>query len=190
MANEDRIHLNFESVAREKFAFLNGLGFLEVEASPTLIRYRKGDVEVDVYHGRQSYEIAAGISYLGVRYQFSDFIRAVDPIFAKQYRHAQASTVDGVFSGLEDLSTLMQRYGNKAFQGDPTFYSELEKKHQVWLDEYWLDQLAHQLRPKAEAAFHQGDYASAVELYSRIQARLSPAEIKKLALAERRCKRD
>ena len=46
---QDRAHLNFQSAVREKFAFLNDLGFSEIEALPTLVRYRKDDVEVDVY---------------------------------------------------------------------------------------------------------------------------------------------
>lgn len=188
MSDQDRGHLHFESVAREKFAFLHGMGFSMSESLSTLVRYQKDDVEVDVYHGRQSYEIAAGISYLGTRYEFANIIRAVDPTAAQQYHHPQTSTPDGVVAGLEELTSLMKNYGTAALQGDPLFFSELEKKQKVWVDDYWLDMLAGQLRPKAEEAFRCGDYTVAADLYSRIRTRLSLAEMKKLTIAEERSK--
>ena len=80
----------------------------------------------------------------------------------------------------------MKHYGTAALRGDPLFFSELEKKRKVWADDYWLDGLARQLRPKAEEAFRRGDYTAAVDLYDRIRTRLSPAEIKKLAIAKER----
>jgi len=186
MPEQDRAHLNFESAARERFGFLNDLGFSEIEAHPTLIRYRKDGVEVDVYHGRLSYEIGAGISYLGTRYAMAEIIRAVDPEAAKRYGGALTSTAEGVVAALEELSSLMKCYGVAALRGDPQFFSTLEEKHKIWVEDYWLDGLARQLRPQADEAFHRGDYSKAAELYARIRDRLSPAEIKKLALAEKR----
>lgn len=184
MSDQDLERLHFEDVVRDKLAFLSGLGFSEFESLPTLVRYRKDDVEVDVYHGRQSYEIAAGISYFGTRYEFGDIIRAVDPTVAQQYRHAQASTPEGVVAGLKELTLLMKHYGTAALRGDPLFFTELEKKKKIWVDDYWLDMLAGQLRPKAEEAFRCGDYISAADLYGRIRTRLSPAEMNKLTISE------
>lgn len=186
MPAQDRAHLNFESAVRERFAFLNDLGFSEVESLPTLVRYRKDGVEVDVYHGRQSYEIGAGIAYLGTRYEMAEIIRVGDPAAAKRYRNAVTSTTEGVVAGLEELRSLLMRYGVSALRGDSQFFSILEEKHKVWVEEYWLDVLADQLRPQADEAFHRGDYLMAAELYARIRSCLSPAEIKKLALAEER----
>jgi hypothetical protein len=189
MSEQDRAHLNFEGVARGRFAFLKELGFSEIEALPTLIRYRKDDVDVDVYHGRRSYEIGAGISYLGTRYAMAEIIRAVDPEAAKRYGGALTSTAEGVVAGLEELSSLMQRYGAAALRGDPQLFSTLAEKHKVWVADYWLDGLAQQLRPQADQAFHRGDYPKAAELYAQIRDRLSPSEIKKLQIAEERSKR-
>jgi len=186
MSEQDRPHLNFEAVARTCFAFLSEFGFSEIEALPTLIRYRKNGVEVDVYHGRRSYEIGAGISYLGRRYALAEIIRAVDAEAAKQYGGALASTTEGVLAALKELSSLMQRYGTAALRGDPEFFLTLAEKQKVWVAEYWLDGLAQQLRPQAEEAFNRGDYSKAAELYAQIRDRLSPAELKRLALADKR----
>ena len=189
MSEQDRAHFNFEGVARERFAFLNELGFSEIEALQTLIRYRKVDVEVDVYHGRRSYEIGADISYLGIHYEMESIIRAVDPEAAKRYRHAQSSTAEGVVAGLEKLSLLMQRYGAAALRGDPQFFSTLAEKRKVWMADYWCDLRAQQVRPQANQAFHRGDYSKAADLYAQIRDRLRPSEMKKLQIAEERSKR-
>ena len=186
---QERAHLNFASAVREKFAFLNDLGFSEIEGLSTLVCYRKDDVEVDVYHGRRSYEIGAGISYLAARYEMADIIRVVDPDAAKRYGGAMASTREGVVAGLEELCSLMKRFGVAALRGDPQFFATLEEKREVWRKDYWLDGLARQLRQQADDAFHRGDYSRAAELYARIRDRLSPAEIRKLTLAEQRSQR-
>jgi len=47
-----RSELNFGRVAKERFAGLEGAGFRQIESSPTFVRYRQGDIDVDIYHGR------------------------------------------------------------------------------------------------------------------------------------------
>jgi hypothetical protein len=90
---------------------------------------------------------------------------------------------------LEELGSLLKRYGASAVRGDPHFFSTLEEKRKVWVEEYWLDGLARQVRPQAEEAFRLGDYTKAAELYSRFRSRLSSVEAKKLEFAEGRAKR-
>ena len=189
MGMPDRTHFNFETKVRRAFAFLEELGFAEIEALPTLVRYRKEGIEVDVYHGRQSYEVGAGVTAFGARYPISAIIRATDSQAFKQFRYATVSTSEGVTSALEELSSLMKRYGTAALRGTPKFFSMLEEQQKLWSEEYALDVLARQLWTQADEAFRRGDYSMAADLYARIRARLSPAEVKKLALAEERCKR-
>jgi hypothetical protein len=181
----DRSYLSFEIKVRKAFAFLGNLGFSEIEALPTLVRYRKGNVEVDIYHGRQSYEIGAGVTAFGTRYAISELIRVIDPEVANQFRYSKATTPEAMVSGLEGLSSLMKRYGSVALRGDSQFISMLEKQRKCWAEEYALDVLAEQIRPQADEAFRRKDYSIAVELYSRIRQRLSPAELKKLSFAEK-----
>ena len=184
----DHSQLCFVEKARTAFAFLADEGFMEAEALPTLVRFRKDDIEVDVYHGRKSYEIGGGISISGTRYSMSEVMRVGDPDVAKNYRNTVATTPETVTGGLEELSGLLQRYGTAALRGDSHFFLVLGEQRKQWANEYALDVLVDQLRPQAEDAFRRGDYSKAAELYSRIRERLSPAEIKKLALAEGRCK--
>jgi len=189
MSTQDRSGLYFERKVRGAFMFLEKLGFAPVEALSTLVRYRNDDIDVDVHHGRQSYEVGAGVTGFGVRYAMSEVIRVTDPEAAKVYRNTVATTPAVVAEGLEELSALMKRYGAAALRGDPQFFSALAKQREQWSEDYALDVLADQLRPQADEAFRRGDYSTAAELYGRIRVRLSPAETKKLALAEDRSKR-
>lgn len=183
MVAPDRSHLSFENQVRKWFAFLNNFGFSEIEALPTLVRYQNGDVEVDIYHGRQSYEIGAGITFSGTRFAMSELLHASDPEALMEFRYATATTPEGVCSALEELSSLMKRYGNVVLKGESQFISTLEKQREQWSKDYALDVLARQLRPKASEAFRQKKYSTAADLYSRIRERLSPAEVKKLNFA-------
>ncbi len=179
-----RADFNFEELVKEAFAFLDDLGFSVIEESSTLVRYRKNSVEVDIYHGRQSYEIGAGITAFGARYAISEIIETLDPNTADQFRYPMATTRRGIVIGLELLSSLMERFGKGALKGDSDVFAKLERQRKRWSEKYELEVLAEQLRPKAQAAFRRKDYPTAADLYSRIQECLSPSEIKKLRFAE------
>lgn len=182
----DRSLFHFIPSVRGAFSFLMDAGFTEVEALPTLVRYRKDDIEIDVHHGRQSYEIGCGFTVAGARYSLSDFMRVGDPDLAKYYRFRAATSPESVATGLEDLSVMVQRYGAAVLSGDLQFLVIVSERREQWLKEYSLDRRAEQIRPQAESAFRQGDYAKAAELYGLMRERLSPAEAKKLAFAEGR----
>lgn len=182
----ERTRLNFADAVSKHFAFLGGLGFSEVESLPTLVRYGRGDLEVAIYHGRQSFEIGFEITRSGTRYSIEELIRIAHPEVAAQYRNYQTTTPQGVAEGLAQLEGLVKQYGERALSGDPVFFAALDQQRKSWAEGYALDVLAGQLRPKAEAAFRSGDYRQAADLYERIRARLSAAELKKLALAKER----
>ncbi len=179
-------HPNFESQVSSSFAFLTKLGYVEIESLPTLVRYKKEDVELDIYYGRSSYEIGAGISYDGTRYALGEIIRITDVDASKRYRNFATTTAGGIALALSELSLLMERYGMNALKGDPQVFMALDSQRKIWSEEYALDVLAEQLRPQAEDSFRTGDYAKAAELYNRIRGRLTPVEVKKLMVAEDR----
>lgn len=187
-SGQERVTLNFEKVAKEKFAFLCDLGFAIIESLPTIVRYQKGGVQVDVYHGRRSYEIGLGVTWLGTRYELPVFIAVVDPQAAEKFHMPMASTREGVIQSLTRLSELVKCYCGQALQGDAEFFAEIATKHKSLVEKYWLEMQARQLRPQAHEAFRLGNYREAAELYKQIRPLLTPAEIKKLATAEERSK--
>ena len=48
------MQLDFAEAASEAFAFLLDAGFVPVEATPRIVRYRKGELEADVLRDDQS----------------------------------------------------------------------------------------------------------------------------------------
>jgi hypothetical protein len=183
--SSDRTRFDFANAVTKIFAFLSDLGFSQLEASLTIVRYRKGDLEVDVYHGRQSYELGFEVDRYGKKYSIGELIRATDAEAAARYRSFAATTQEGLIEGLVRLAEWAKRYAGRAIQDDPSFFALLEDQRMSWREAYALDVVEQQLRPKANEAFRLGNYQEAAELLERIVPRLSPAELKKL----RYCKR-
>jgi len=182
----ERARLGFVEIVRREFAFLADFGFAEVESSPTIVRYRTGDLDLNVYHGRQSYEIGMQLGHGDEQVSMEQLIRVTDPAGWQKYRVYAATNPAGVVSGVTRLAELARRYGDRALRDDPEFFADLMRQRESWKDAFALDVLERQTRPKAEAAFREGRYLEAAELYERIAARLSPAEKAKLAAARKR----
>ncbi len=185
-ASIERRRLNFPHVVGQAFSFLEDMGFREIEAAPTIVRYRKDDLVCNVYHGRSSYELGFEIGPEGEEYPVSALIRASDVAAYDQYRTPVATTPAELASGIKRLADLVRQYGERALRGDPAFFAELRRQQKAWAEAYALDVLARQIRPKAEAAFRAGRYREAAELYAKIGPRLSPTEQKKLEAARKR----
>lgn len=186
MVLSDRKDFDFEAKAKTAFAFLVEHDFIEIESSPTLVRYKKGHVEVDIYHGRQSYEVGLGVTLFGVRYSLSEIVRLEDSEVGQNFRYPTAATPEEVKFALGKISALMKNYGCSALDNDQKCFFLLKRQRESWAEDYALQVLAEQLRPQANDAFRKKKYAKAAELYSRILKQLSPAEIKKLRIAEKR----
>ena len=182
----ERARLGFSDVVRRKFAFLTDYGFSETEALPRVVCYRRCDLELDVYYGRRSYEIGIDIGHGDERFSMGALIRATDPIAAQKYRDWAATSSEALVSGVERLAELVHRYGERALRDEPEFFADLRKQQESWAEAYSLDVLAEQVRPKAEAAFREGRYRDAAELYEGISARLNVVEQAKFVAARKR----
>jgi hypothetical protein len=188
--NPDQTRLDFVNTVAKAFAFLADLGFLQSEALPTIVRYKKGEVEVRVYYGRRSYELGFEIVRHGEKYSMSELMRLADPEAAARYRNFAATTQAGLTDGLVKLAELATKYAGLAMQGAPEFFTALEDRRRSWSKTFSLDVLEQQLRPKANEAFRRGSYQEAAELYERFMPRLTRAEAKKLAIAKDRTVRE
>ncbi len=182
----DRRRFNLASQVEASFAFLADLGFSQVESQPTIVRFRRNGLTVNVYHGRQSYEIGVEVARGEERYSLSELIRSADPALADQYRNPTATTPEELTTALARVADLLQRFGARALRNDADYFAQLQQLGKQWKASYALDVLAEQIRPKAEAAFRARRYAEAAKLYEKIGSRLSPTEQKKLATARKR----
>lgn len=185
-AGAERKRLNFSHLALQRFAFMADHGYRVAGTELTIVRFQKDDLVAAVYHGRSSYEVGFEIGRGDEQFSLSGLIRAVDADAAARYRNPVATTPSALAEALELVAELVERYGQQALAGDAGFFQELRHKRRTWTEEYALDVLADQVRPRAEAAFREGRYREAAELYERMSARLTPAEQKKLSAARKR----
>jgi hypothetical protein len=181
---------DFNTHAVEAFAFLAPLGFSTSQSEPGLVRYRKNDITIDIYHGRSSYELGLGVTHNGVRYSLSAIIRASDPEAAGRYRNFAATTEGAIVKGLAQLAELLDRHGQAALQGDPDFFAKLQAQRVAAAHQLALGSLANQVRPRADAAFRRGDYRQAAELYEQIVPCLTASERRRLEIAKERTRDD
>src|SRR6185312_7053115 len=112
-AELERKRLNLPSLVAQRFAFLEGFGFLEVESSPTIARYSRRDLRLSVYLGRRSHEVGLLIGRGDDRYSISEIIRATDPTGADKYRNWTAVSPDQLAAALDRLAELLKCYGER-----------------------------------------------------------------------------
>lgn len=182
----DRSNLNFADVVRENFLFLNDYGLLEVEATPSLVRYKNACVEVDIYHGRSSFELGFGITQEGVRYSLPEFMRLKDPELEQQYRYPAVTTQAALKTFVAKTADLVRQHCIRGLACDLTVFLELSNQRKIWIEKYAFEVSVRQLRPKAYEAFRQKKYREATELYKQIESSLTATEAKKLAIANER----
>jgi hypothetical protein len=151
------------------------------------VSYRNGDIKVTVYHERLSYEVGVYITVAGNSYGLGAIVYVSDPDAASHYPGTATTNPEVLSAAMKKLGVLMQRYGMAALRSGSQFFSMIDEQRKQWKEEFALDVLERQTRPKAAEAFRLKDYAKAAELYGQIRERLSPVEAKKLAYAEERC---
>ncbi|GJM11130.1 MAG: hypothetical protein DHS20C11_34060 [Lysobacteraceae bacterium] len=125
----------------------------------------------------------------GTDYSLSEVLKLADQELGRTYLNFAATSKESVKRGVADLAMLVKNHCGVALSGDDKFFEALEQARAQWAKEYALEVQVEHVRPKAEKAFRDGDYAGAVKLYSKIQSRLRPSELKKLQISIERSKR-
>jgi hypothetical protein len=186
-ATPDRAWLGFAPAVEDAFSFLLADGFHIVESAPTIVRYQKGATCVTLFHGRRSWEIGLEVGPEdGERFSIGGILEAAGAEEAASYRAPAIGTAAGVDKWVHTIADLFRRYGQPALELDPVFLERMRQQSRDWWAAFNLDGLATRNRPRAEAAFREGRYREAAELYEEMVEALTPVEKKKLALARRR----
>ena len=158
----DRTPLDFVRAIRRSFGYLCELGFVETSNEPTLVRFNRGDVDVDVYHGRMLYEINVGVSWAGERFGMVELLKIVRPTIASSYRVPAATTAEQTSRWVAAVAEQFEAAAPLLLDALPV---ALKVERQRAAKALELDVLASQVRPKADAAFRDKKYAEAVRLY-------------------------
>jgi hypothetical protein len=149
----DRVDLQFPETVVQVFSFLLDYGFQQIEALPTLVRYRCGDLEARVFHGPRSHELGFEIEREGERFDISEIIALSVPSAADRYRNPMVRTPSAVNTFLQQLADLVRRYGERALRNDPAFYEVLRQIRCRWSNTGWAcDAVKYARRQKQRSA--------------------------------------
>lgn len=184
----DRSLLRFADEVTDRFAFLDAQGLRRVHVEDTLVRFESHRLTINIYHGRQSYEI--GLEVEGPasphdRYSFSELLRLVDQEQAQHYRCFAAHNIQGVSNGVRQLAETFQKYFTSGILDDNRLFSRLKQQRETLNRDYAKDVELQQARRKADDAWHQKDYSLVVKNLKPLRDSLSPSEVAKLAFAEK-----
>lgn len=179
-----RDQLGFVDAARSGFGFLRGLGFKEVVAEPTYLRFERDDSFVEVFHGRASYE-------LGV--EFGRWVRVDDDVVEQKFHLVDVLPVVAPESGFV-ARTATSREQVVRFVEEMAVHAKVAVEHleaegstgfervseavERQSDEYLDGLRATRVRARAEEAWRRKDFASVVAAYEEIDAELSTVELR------------
>jgi hypothetical protein len=186
-----REKLDFATTVEEAFCFLGDYGFRLRSSESTILRYASERVFVNVYHGRSSYELGIEVGPLqiggahGQGYPLGAFVRLADPNEAARLRYFMATTQHEVRIGVERLAHQVKHYVRRALVGDQVVFTDLARQQEELSQRYAAEVLAGQMRPLAEEAFRVREYERVIEVLSKIEGELTPAEKRKLEYARR-----
>lgn len=187
-----RSDLRFEESARESFFFLEkDFGYRLVEAGPTLLRYEdRGELFVNVYHGRSSYELKFEVgrrdpkSGKEERYYPVDFASAFG---SRDNCNFQATTRASVADGVRKLAGLLCSYGKEALSGSPFAFKRLRDAQARSSDQLIRKWKLSEAREVATQAWQRKDYERVVRSYEPFLDDIEPSERKKYEYSKRRC---
>ena len=184
----DRSLLRFADEVTSHFAFLEARDFRCVCSEGTLVRFESPELAINIYHGRQSYEIGLELESpvsTTDHYSLSELLRLVDPERAEHYRSFATHSEQGVSDGVRQLAESFQRCVAAGILNNTEIFSRLKLQRQKLNKDYALDVQLEQVRKKAEVAWHNKDYATVVRTLKPLRGSLSASEIAKLEFAEK-----
>lgn len=177
-AGPDREQLDFVGAVRARFEFLGDLGFVEVKADATYLRFERADTFVEVFHGRASYE-------LGV--EFGRWVRADDDVVEQKFHIVDvlsaltpdvtfvartATSQEQVVRFVDELATSAKLAVDRLERAGIEAFDRISGAVERQSDEYLDGARAARLRARAEDAWHRKDFASVIAAYEEIESEL------------------
>lgn len=184
----DRSVLRFAQEVKDRFSFLEVLGFHCVRSEEAFVRFESPKASLNVFHGRYSFEIDLEVESAPSPtdvYSFSEILRLVDQEQAEQYRNYATHTVQGVAEGVGKLVELFRRCIAAGILNDKQLFAHLKLQREELARNYALETQLTQARRKAETAWHAKDYAAVIKALKPLRAALNATEVGKLEFAEK-----
>lgn len=145
-------------------------------------------MEINVYHGRRSFEISLEIKSLETpteSYPISALVRLFDAKRGEEYKVYSTHTVEGVAEGVRRLAKLLHECLKAGVLDDKQLFSRLKLQRHDLAGKYALEVQLSQGRQQSESAWAKKDFAKVVKILSPLQEHLNPSDLKKLEYAKK-----
>ena len=185
-----RLALGFGASVEREFEFLGEHGFIVRRREPTLVRFESDRLGVDVYHGRQSYEIGLTVAPAepcsGQDYPISILLDVFVPELAMGYRNFAALEPEAVRRGVSELARQFRLCVDRGILAERDLLERLAERSEQVARDYAGEVVLSQTRQRVEVAWKARDYAEVVKLLSPVEHLVSEVERKKLTYARAR----
>jgi hypothetical protein len=174
-----------------QFSFLVTKGFRIVKHDKTLVRFESGQIFVNVYHGRKSYELGLEIGRHGDKayqeecFSMSEILRVTEPDMAKAYRNYAAKDDARIKQGVRELALLLSRLVDAGLLDDRQLFTRLEKQRTDWKKGFAKKVQMAQMTPTLDLAWRAKDFDSVVRLLEPVQDELNSTQLMKLEYAKK-----
>ena len=186
----DRTAFGFPDHVEREFGFLRDFGFMTRQREATLVRFESDRLRIDVYHGRQSYEIGLSIASVNASqedwYSMGTLLAIMEPDAGRAYRRYAAPSPAAVERGVTELAGLLSRCVASGLLNDPTLLQRLREESQASADAYASEVRLADVRKKLQAVWNTRDFAAVVTLLAPVQHLLTDVEREKLQYARER----
>lgn len=159
----DRRDLRFAESVDKCFRYLLERGFVRVACEPTFVRFESRHIFLNVYHGRQSYEIGLELGEMGVggrdaSYSMSELMRLCCSKEAAGYRDFAARSPDGVAEGVRRLALRFRRCIESGALTTADLFVRLQGIREKRTQEYAAELNLKRARQVLETAWRERDY--------------------------------
>jgi hypothetical protein len=154
-----------------------------------LVQYEGQDLRVQVFHDKLSYELDVCVARICSEeelrhpYHLAEAEGAGESRERDHPRALAATTVDAVRSGLDGLASALRRVVTSLVDPSDPLWDLLAQQRASAADRFGADRARRETRQRALQAWRDRDYASVVDLYSRMSGSLTPVEKERLRLA-------
>jgi hypothetical protein len=184
--------LNLQAQAQKYFGFLvTNRGYRCIDSNPYRISLESPQAFIDIaFDGRRSYELELSIGKKKVTregcaaYTLSEVLRLKKAPEAKRLSLVQVTTIEALSSFLKAFADALSTYGSDLIDGDEESFLRLEEQRYSEVAAYALERDLRIARNQADEAWRRKDYAAVIKAFDPVRAALTPAEVKKLELAE------
>lgn len=163
----------FDHLALDAFAFLAEMGFKVVERTPTFVRLERGEVFVQLYHGRSSHQVGLelGREAHGQLFSLNEVLVAFAPDLAEQARY-QATEPDVLERCLRSVAKTLREQATEVLLGEDAAFLILSQTATKVRRTATLGAQYGAILDQAERAWTDGDRERAAELYEKAEPAL------------------